>query len=227
MEVAYDNLFFAFLSESKYDEAYHIAAWQYEKSKIDKDEFRMCDALNEMGVIDYQEGNYDSAFYYYQQEQQISIANKNNIRISNDLIGFGTLYRAIGDYQTALNNYRKVFQTDTLETIQSRIDGSFETWTRMEYAELFSLVNQFDSAWHYYHLFDTTKITDKDMRVYLVSTGETYLLQKNYAKALQNFLRGLAMHRKLNDRNEIKRVLLDIAKTYFAVDNNRAALQYA
>jgi len=44
---------------------------------------------------------------------------------------------------------------------------------------------------------------------------------------LQNFLRGLAMHRKLNDRNEIKRVLLDIAKIYFALNNNKAALRYA
>ena len=97
----------------------------------------------------------------------------------------------------------------------------------MEYAELFSLLHEYDSAWHYYHLFDTTKITDKDLRIYLVSTGETYLLQKDYKKALQNFLRGLAMHRKLNDRNEIKRVLLDIAKTYFALNDNKAALEYA
>ena len=103
----------------------------------------------------------------------------------------------------------------------------YETWTRMEYAELFSLLHQYDSAWHYYHLFDTTRVTDKDLRVYLVSTGETYLLQKDYERALQNFLRGLAMHRKLNDRNEIKRVLLDIAKTYFALNDNKAALQYA
>ncbi len=35
------------------------------------------------------------------------------------------------------------------------------------------------------------------------------------------------MHRKLNDRNEIKRVLLDIAKTYFVINNNQAALKYA
>ena len=147
--------------------------------------------------------------------------------MSDDLISFGTLFRQIGDYNTALNYYREVFKTDSRETIQSRIDGSYETWTRMEYAELFSLLHQYDSAWHYYHLFDTTRVTDKDLRVYLVSTGETYLLQNDYQKALQNFLRGLAMHRKLNDRNEIKRVLLDIATVYIALNNNKAALQYA
>ncbi len=227
IENAYDNLFFAEMGESKYDQAYQIGAKQYEKSVEAHDTATMYEALGNMGVINFQEGNYDSAFYFYQKGHEIAIDYKNNVWISDDLTGFGTLFRAIGDYNTALNYYRQIFQTDTRETIQSRIDGSFETWTRMEYAELFSLLHQYDSAWHYYHLFDTTKITDKDLRVYLVSTGETYLLQKDYKRALQNFLRGLAMHRKLNDRNEIKRVLLDIGKTYFALNNNNAALQYA
>jgi len=227
IEDADNNLWFAVFSQSKYDEAYQIAKRKYEKSLFSKDTPAIYDALSDIAVIHYQEGNYDSAFYFYQKANQIAILQKNAVWLSDQLISFGTLFRAIGDYNSALNYYRQIFRTDTRATIQSRIDGSYETWTRMEYAELFSLLHQYDSAWHYYHLFDTTKITDKDLRVYLVSTGETYFLQKNYQKALQNFLRGLAMHRKLNDRNEIKRTLLDIAKTYCAIDNNIAALQYA
>ncbi len=227
IENTYNNLSFAAFGQSKYDEAYQIVKWQYEKSLTAKDTVLMYHALSSIGVIHYQEGNYDSAFYFYQKAHQIAIVQKNDVWLSGDLIGFGTLFREIGDYNSALNYYQEVFKTDTRETIQSRIDAYNETWTRMEYAELFSLLHQYDSAWHYYHLFDTTKITDKDLRVYLVSTGETYLLQKDYQRALQNFLRGLGMHRKLNDRNEIKRVLLDIAKTYFALNNNKAALQYA
>jgi tetratricopeptide (TPR) repeat protein len=227
IENAYDNLSFAVFSQSKYDEMYQIAKKRYEKSLIAKDTAIMYDVLGSMGVINLQEGNYDSSFYFYQKAHELAIDCKNKIWISDDLTGFGALFRAIGDYNTALNYYRQIFQTDTRETIQSRIDGSYETWTRMEYAELFSLLHQYDSAWHYYHLFDTSRVTKKDLRIYLVSTGETYLLQKNYEKALQNFLRGLEMHRKLNDRNEIKRVLLDIAKTYFGLNDNTTALQYA
>jgi tetratricopeptide (TPR) repeat protein len=227
IENAYDHLLFAVFSQSKYDEAYKIAKRGYEKSLITKDTVLMYHALGSMGVIHYQQGNYDSAFYFYQKCHELALDQKNNIWISDDLISFGTLFREIGDYNSALNYYRQTFETDTRETIQSRIDGSYETWSRMEYAELFGLLHQYDSAWHYYYLFDTTKITDKDLRVYLVSTGETYLLQQNYQKALVNFLRGIAMHRRLNDRNEIKRVLLDIAKAYFALNNNKAAFQYA
>ena len=77
-----------------------------------------------MGVIHYQEGNYDSAFYFYQKAHQIAIVQKNDVWLSDDLTGFGTLFREIGDYNSALNYYRLIFQTDTRETIQSRIDGS-------------------------------------------------------------------------------------------------------
>jgi tetratricopeptide (TPR) repeat protein len=227
IDVVYNNLFFAVFAESKFDQAYQIAEKQFNKGLSDRDTTEMYDKLGDMGVVNFQEGNYDSAFYFYQKAHQLSIAKKDKAWLSDDLKYFGTLFRNIGDYNSALNCYRLIFQTDTRETIQSRIDGSFETWTRMEYAELFSLLHQYDSAWHYYHLFDTTSVNDKDLRVYLVSTGETYLLQKDYERALQNFLRGLAMHRKLNDRNEIKRVLLDIAKTYFALNDNKAVLHYA
>ena len=227
IENANVNLIFAVFSQSKYDEANTIALKQYEIAKMQNDPSKMINALQGLGTIQYQEGNYDSAFYFYQQAQQLAIANKNNVEVSNILHGFGTLYREIGDYEVAINDYREVFQTDTRETIQSRTDASNETWTRMEYAELFSLTNQFDSAWHYYNLFDTAKITDKDLCIYIVSIGETYLLQGNYIMALQNLLRGLAIHKKLNDKNEIKRTLLDIAKTYFALGNNSLALQYA
>jgi tetratricopeptide (TPR) repeat protein len=227
IEDAENNLFFSLMAQSKFGEAYQIKKRQYDESYTSKDTVLMNDALSGMGVIHFQKGNYDSAFFYYHKNYQLALEKKNEIWISNDLIALGTLYRAIGDYPTALNYYRKVFQTDKKETIQSRIDGSFETWTRMEFAELFALQNKFDSAWHYYSLFDTTKITEKDLRIYLASTGETFLLQKEYNKSLQNLFRALAIHQKLNDRNEIKRVLLDIAKNYFALGNRPAALEYA
>ena len=221
------NLFFSLFAQSKYDEAYIIALKKCEDSKRLNDSFQMINALENLAMILDKEGNYDSAFYFYKQAQNIATISKNKLLISDLLYSFGTLYKAIGDYETAINYYRKVFQTDTRETIQNRIDNSYETWIRMEFAELLSLRAQFDSAWHYYNLFDTSKITTKDLRIYLVSTGETYLLQKNYNEALPNLLRGLEIHRKLNDRNEIKRTLLDLAKTYFELGDNILALQYA
>jgi len=227
IETVYDELWYAFFAESKYDEAYKYAEKKYERCKITGDEYGMYDALSGMGVIHFQKGNYDTSFYFYQQAQQVAFTAKNEIWATSILFNFGTLYRAIEDYATASNYYRQAFQRDNPENTKFRIETDWDIWVKMEYAELFSLQNQFDSAWYYYNLFDKTKAGIKDLRIYLISTGETYFLQKKYNNALQNFLEGLTYHRKLNDRNEVKRTLLDIAKTYFVMNNDKAALKYA
>lgn len=228
IEAVYSELGFALFAQSKYDEAFKYAEKELERCKVTGDKSGIVDALATMGLIHFKKGNYDSSFYFYEQIRQIALTTKNQTWITTGAsFGFGTLYRAIEDYATALNYYRQAFQKDNPENIKNRIDQDWNTWVRVEYAELFSLNHQFDSAWHYYNLFDTSELKIKDLRIYLVSTGETYFLQKNYAKALQNFLRGLAYHKQLNDVNEVQRTLLDIAKTYFALNNNTAALKYA
>ena len=135
------------------------------------------------------------------------------------------LHALIEDYPNALAYFRTVLQMDDEETRNERINTDNDIWFKMEFTEVFSHLNQFDSAWHYYHLF---KPTDKAiyMRVYWVSTGECYYLQKDYHNALQNFQLGLAEHQKLNDRNEVMRTLIDIGKTYLALHKNAEALEY-
>ena len=227
IEKVYEELWYSLFSESKYDEASAYAEKEYNIYKANGDESEMAVNLENIGVIHFQEGNYDSAFYYSQLAQQVAFKAKNETILTSILFDFGSLYRSLEDYPTALNYYRQAFQRDNPENIKYRKDNDWDIWARMEYAELFSLNHQFDSAWHYYNLFDTSELKTKDLRIYLVSTGETYFLQKKYAKALQNFLRGLVYHRQLNDINEVKRTLLDIAKTYFELTNNTAALRYA
>ena len=227
MDRAYDKLWFALFSESKYDEAYQIDEMLYAGSKAGNDVPEMYEALENMSTIHFQKGNYDSSFYLLQKAHQMAVNAGNDAWASSDLIALGILYRQIGDYRNALKLYREAFENDNQQNKQYRIDGDFEVWSRMEYAELFSLQRQYDSAWHYYHLFDTANISEKNLRIYLVSTGETYLLQKDYNRALRNFLPGLAMHRKLNDRNEIKRTLLDVANAFYGLNKDDSALKYA
>ncbi len=82
----------------------------------------------------------------------------------------------------------------------------------MEFAEIYSHLNMFDSALFDIILFDTSKAPDKDLRIFLVSKGEYFMLTGQYEKALPNLLKGLAIHRNLNDGNEIIRTVLDLAK---------------
>jgi LytS/YehU family sensor histidine kinase len=96
----------------------------------------------------------------------------------------------------------------------------------MEFAEIYTHLQQYDSALYRYNLFDSANADEKDLRVFLVSKGEYYLAVKQYSNALQNFLKGLHYHKKLKDTNEIMRTLLNIGKTYAALKAYKAALQY-
>jgi len=128
-------------------------------------------------------------------------------------------FKAIEDYQTALEYYSKVF------SVTERKNISIDDYTI--YAELFSLTNQYDSALHYYNYFDPGKADIRDLRVFLVSKGEYFLLRKESDSALRYFLKGLAINQQLSDPNGIERTSIDIAKTYAGKNDNTSALQYA
>ena len=51
-------------------------------------------------------------------------------------------------------------------------------WDYTIYAELFSLTQQYDSALYYYNYFDSAKTDTQNLRVFLVSKGEYFLIQK-------------------------------------------------
>jgi len=92
------------------------------------------------------------------------------------------------------------------------------------YAELFTLLHQYDSAKYYYSLVDTA--SPRIRRSYLTSIGEYYFEQKLYDKALPNFTRSLDYHKQLNDRNPVMQTLVDIAKTYLALGKDDSAFAY-
>ncbi len=139
------------------------------------------------------------------------------IRVNNDefkkaeLTHMARLFRQIGDYKTALAYYRQAFANVKPNPL--------------DFAELFTLQQQYDSAKYYYSLADTSDY--RELRFYLASIGEHYFAQKQYDKALPNFMRSLDYNKQKNDRNQVMRLLKDIAKTYLALGNNTAAFVYA
>ncbi len=144
----------------------------------------------------------------------------------NNLFLFGWLYREIGDNATALTYFKRGFGKDNPELERQRINTNFDIWVKTGFAELLTLQHEYDSAWHYYSLFDTLHIHPKDLRVYHVSVGEYYFSRGEYDKALYSFLKSLPYHQQLNDNSQVIRTELDIAKTYLSLKNDSAALKY-
>jgi tetratricopeptide (TPR) repeat protein len=213
-------------AQSKFEEAIGYSEKRYMSAKQHGNELEMMNALGYTGGIYMRIGDYEKSFLTLQQQYDYALKTKNKINIASCLWEMALLYGIVEDYSNALLYFRRMWQMDDNDISRSRIANDYDIWVKMEFAEVFSHLHQFDSAWHYYHLFKPG--TDKNvyMRVYWISTGECYLLQKDYKHALQNFQLGLAEHKKLNDKNEIIRTLLDIGKTYLALNNNLEAFNY-
>jgi LytS/YehU family sensor histidine kinase len=227
IDTLYHNLAFAVLAQSKFDEALYYIEKKFDWAKKTGDQPGMFETLISLSGINRQSGNYEKAFVFAQRAYEFALKEKNKFWISRALYFLAQLHMVIEDYPNALSYFRKIFQLDDSETIKNRINSDYDIWFKMEYAEVFSHLNQFDSAWYYYNLFKPSKNKEVYLRVYSISTGECYYLQKDYQHALQNFQFGLAGHKKLNDRNEIMRTLLDIGKTHLALKNNLEALKYS
>jgi tetratricopeptide (TPR) repeat protein len=227
MGPAYDHLAFVCFGQSKYDEALDYSDQCYALFKKSQDESGMSDILGLISQIHIKRGEFDKAFDAGQMDLQLSIRIGISADIKGCLLGLGTLCMGIEDYSLALNYYRSVFQNFTSEDSISLLKSEDFVWAKMEYAEIYSHLGMFDSALYRYNLFDTSKVAEKDLRIFLVSKGEYFMLSGQYEKALPNLLRGLAIHMKLNDGNEIVRTVLDLANTYNGLHNENQALLYA
>jgi tetratricopeptide (TPR) repeat protein len=226
IENALSLLFDALTAQSKFEEAIAFINMSYAIAKERNDKNQMSEALKLQFVYYQQTGLYEKALASLQQLYEMSIKEGNKIWLANSWWGLGVLYRTIGDFPTSLSYLRQVYhqyQTDQAYR-EELVKGNIDIWLKMEFAESFSLLQQFDSAWYYYNLFKPSKAAY--LRIYWISTGECFFLQKQYDAALQNFLLGLAEHKKLNDRNEMMRSLLDIGNTYLALGNIKYAKKF-
>ena len=223
----YFELIFSLGSQSRFDEALIFSSKQYELCTKLRDDDGMFDALCSFFALNKDAGNYEKSFYYARECRQIAARTGKSDWLQSSFISEGELDMKVDDYQAALDNYRQAFQMDNATLEKQRKEEDFDIWFKMEYAEIFSHLHQFDSAWHYFELNKPASTDDRYYRIYLVSTGEYYFLQHQFEKALANFQSGLSMHQKLNDRNEIQRTLIFIAKTCLALSRDSTALQYA
>ncbi len=218
------NLFRAAFSACRFDEAMEYSEKYYRAALQKNNQDEIFISLKSMFAINRQTGNYEKSFFYAQQLYDIAVKAGNKFWIANALWGLAELYTLIEDYPNALHYYARVREMSDEEVKQDRIHTDTEIWFEMEFTEAFSLVNQFDSAWHYYRVFKPAH--EEYNSVYQVSTGECYFLQGNFQQALENFRQGLTGHLERNYVYEVMRTLLDLAKVYLALNNPVVALKY-
>ena len=218
----YYNLGFALYAQSMFTEAIKNLETSYELYKKDNDTKGMGQSVLVMSGVFEESGNYEKAFRLARKGFDMALVNKDDWLRRVELSVIGTLFRDIEDYSTALTYYHQALQNVKPE--EYAYNTAYMRPVR-EIAEVFCLRQQYDSARYYFGFVDTSN--ERALRFYLVSQGECFFLQKEYNRALLNFLRALNYHNRSNDRNQIMRTLIDIAETYLALQNNTKALEFA
>lgn len=221
----YFNLWSISFSESKFDEATDYGEKAYAEALKSNNQDEIFTSLSNIFALYKQTGNYERGFEYAEQLYDIAEKSENKFWISTALWNLGELYTLIEDYPTALNYYRRVWSLSDAEIENERKRNDQQFSLEMEFAELLCLSKQFDSAWSYYYQYNPGSEPNKSY--YLLSTGECFFLQGYFQKALHNFHLSLDSFQKWNDRINTTRALLDIAKTYLAVDSPAQALRYS
>jgi tetratricopeptide (TPR) repeat protein len=218
------NLGFSLYAQSFFTEAVKNLDTAYELYKKNGDFKGMWIAIAVSAATYEESGNYEKAFELDKRSLDMAIENNDDGRRRYELTHIGDLYATIGDNKTALDYYRRAFLNLKPEII---LNGSLGIHVNqiLQFAELFTSLHQYDSAKYYYSFVDTTE--QRAHRFYLISSGNFYFAQKQYDKALQNFLRGLYYHQQYNDGNQVMTSLVAIAKTYLALGNNDSAFKYA
>ena len=225
IDTVFYYLFKAVFSESRFDDALKYGDKYYTAASLKNDKDEIFRSMLGMFAINRQSGDYEKSFYYAQQLYEIAVKEKNKVWTANALWSLAQLYKLIEDYPTALNFYRKVLEMSDAEVKADRIHADGEIWFEMEFAEVFSHIYQYDSAWHYYRDFKPEN--PAYLCIYQISTGECYFAQGNFQQALKNFQLGLDGHRQRNDVNEMIRSLVDLANAHLALSHLIEALQYA
>jgi tetratricopeptide (TPR) repeat protein len=223
----YGQLGFACFVQGKYDEALDVAQEGYRLYKKNLDVLGQADILGMITQVYLKRGEFDKGFDAAREVLQLRTSLHIQSEIKGSLLNFGSLCMGIEDYPLALDYYRSYFENFTAKDSLDLIADEDLVWSKMEFAEIYSHLNMLDSALYLYNQFDTMREPENNLRIFLVSKGEYFMLSGQYEKALPSLLRGLAIHRKLNDVNEIVRTVLDIAATYDALHNNQKALLYA
>ena len=219
IEIAYWQAAGAMFAQYRYDEASPYLEESYYWCEKNGNKEWMYNVLG-FKYENYRDiGEYEKAFEAFQKIQQLNLRFEGKVNLWFENYVLGELQRRMGNYAIALNYYHKVIAQIDLQHA--------DIWFRISYPELFALNSQFDSAQYYYNLIDSSKLNQHDLRFYLVSIGEFYLLQKAYRKALDLLLQGLKYHRESTDVTQVNRALLDIAKIYTTLQKDNDALAYA
>lgn len=174
-----------------------------------------------MGVNYSVLGNYDSSFNYLNKCLLLRQKMSDHTCVAASFVNMGHLYKMAGSYDEALAYYKQGYHY----ALHHNVDWYFTNWAYLEsMGIIYRLLNSPDSSYYY---LKRAIDAEPDNQLKLISFAETLLMKNQNDSALAIFLKPLDNLRKENDRWDLMRVLLDVAKAYERKKEAKVALSFA
>ena len=174
-----------------------------------------------MGGIYANFGSYDSSYFYCSESLRIRQQMSDHSCVAYSFANMGHLYKIAGSNEDALYYYRQAFNYANTHAVDYYV-------TSLIYLEpignIYNALNSVDSS--YYYLQRAVEI-DPDNKMKKISFAETLLKKGQIDSALLIFSKPIKHFREQNDKWDLMRVLLNVAKAYHAKKADGEALQYA
>lgn len=174
----------------------------------------------------YYLADYDNALKYFMQSYSLygSIANK--IGMADSLNGIGSVYNTIGENEKAIESLQKALSYSVEagdKVIRPKILDGLGTALNDagKYEE--ALIFIFDCL----DILQKTNGSKQTQAFALNEIGRTYLLKKEYDKALNFFEQGLKIINEINFKNGVAELLTNIGRAHFLQGNIDTALEFA
>ena len=187
---------------------------------------------NNLGFINFKAGNYSVAKNNYKSEIKICELLGDSTELANNLINLSTMYRRLKEYDTSNIILKKALPIVYLLK-QKNLQGYFYSACGANFqAQYFQNPSQtfyLDSALNNYtkalQIWQQKKNIDEILRP-LFNIGLIYQLQKNYTKALVNYLYAKKITDSLGMTIERITVCGNLAELYYDTKNYQASADY-
>src|SRR5450432_46783 len=160
-EKEYHDLFSKALNDCDFDAAMDYSDKYYHFVLRANNQDGIYKSLNEMFELNCQMGNLEKGFTYAQQLYDIAIQSGNKLWMENALWNLGRFYKQLDDYAEGLNYFRRAREINGLQVNKGLQPEGKEMPFDLDFAETFSNLMQFDSAWYYYQQYRSEEHTSE------------------------------------------------------------------
>ena len=218
----YMNLALAYFCQSYFDSAAAACNKVIQLSQFTGNKKAGGEATAVLGSISFESGNYEKSFDYFNQSLAIFKSAGDSFNTAIVLAKIGDLYHLAGDSKTALNFYS--------QSLAYPLASTLEWHPLVDLGDTYYSLEQYDSSLYdqekYLQSIKYMTIRSNYATLPKILMAEKSISAKEYDEALSLLTDELKRSEKNNDKNQILRLLFDMAKAYQGKENYVNAFKY-